>query len=332
MSPRRQEHVGQPGRANHVAEVDVATRQVKRTSAGWQARLGPGPEPDGKTLFVANGLSDDMTLVDTQSGKAIRTVAAGRVPHTPWCLNETRPATAAPGGSRGGRLPAGSGAPWSGVAAAQTVPRPTPWPWCRWPTTPLPEPPAGAALPRTPGGRAAGRGEMGASDAEVGLRAAGQALKVVEATASNAAELPQLLANSRPTAWHWVLDLPDDAELPQAVKAALGGRHAVQPRRQQRRAARPVLRRMLFHTYPSQAMLNDALAQYLAARSGARRWCCKAPPRPMRPWARPGRAPASATASRPRRPSRSSSRATRASATWATRACSPATATTRWWR
>jgi YVTN family beta-propeller protein len=38
--------------------------------------------PDGKTLYVANGLSDDMTLVDTAAGKAIRTVAVGRVPHS----------------------------------------------------------------------------------------------------------------------------------------------------------------------------------------------------------------------------------------------------------
>ena len=39
--------------------------------------------PDEATLYVTNGLSDDMTLVDTREGKAIRTVAAGRVPHTP---------------------------------------------------------------------------------------------------------------------------------------------------------------------------------------------------------------------------------------------------------
>jgi YVTN family beta-propeller protein len=31
---------------------------------------------------VANGLSDDMTLVDAASGKAIKTVPAGRVPHS----------------------------------------------------------------------------------------------------------------------------------------------------------------------------------------------------------------------------------------------------------
>ncbi|MBV1733125.1 MAG: hypothetical protein KUA38_12855, partial [Hydrogenophaga sp.] len=43
---------------------------------------GMGFQPDGKTLYVANGLSDDMTLVDAASGKAIKTVPAGRVPHS----------------------------------------------------------------------------------------------------------------------------------------------------------------------------------------------------------------------------------------------------------
>jgi YVTN family beta-propeller protein len=66
-----------------VAEVDVATRQVKRTVLAGKRAWGLALSKDEKTLFVTNGLSDDMTLVDTQSGKAIRTVAVGRVPHTP---------------------------------------------------------------------------------------------------------------------------------------------------------------------------------------------------------------------------------------------------------
>jgi YVTN family beta-propeller protein len=31
---------------------------------------------------VANGLTDDMTVVDTATFKALRTVKVGRVPHT----------------------------------------------------------------------------------------------------------------------------------------------------------------------------------------------------------------------------------------------------------
>ncbi|MDR7149148.1 PQQ-dependent catabolism-associated beta-propeller protein [Hydrogenophaga palleronii] len=70
------------GKANHVAEIDVATKVVKNQILVGQRAWGLGFQPDGKTLYVANGLSDDMTLIDTASGKAIRTVPAGRVPHT----------------------------------------------------------------------------------------------------------------------------------------------------------------------------------------------------------------------------------------------------------
>lgn len=70
------------GRANHVVEVDVATRTVKNQVLVGNRAWGLAFSPDGKTLYVSNGLSDDMTLVDAASAKAIKTVAAGRVPHT----------------------------------------------------------------------------------------------------------------------------------------------------------------------------------------------------------------------------------------------------------
>jgi PQQ-dependent catabolism-associated beta-propeller protein len=70
------------GRANHVAEIDVATHAVKRLVLVGKRAWGLRIHPDGKTLYVANGLSDDLTLIDTASGKAIKTVPAGRVPHT----------------------------------------------------------------------------------------------------------------------------------------------------------------------------------------------------------------------------------------------------------
>lgn len=70
------------GRANHVAEVDQASREVRNTILVGKRAWGLGVHPDGKTVYVANGLSDDMTLVDTAAGKAVRTVAAGRVPHS----------------------------------------------------------------------------------------------------------------------------------------------------------------------------------------------------------------------------------------------------------
>jgi YVTN family beta-propeller protein len=37
---------------------------------------------NGQTLYVTNGLSDDMSIVDTAKMKAVKTLAAGRVPHS----------------------------------------------------------------------------------------------------------------------------------------------------------------------------------------------------------------------------------------------------------
>jgi YVTN family beta-propeller protein len=70
------------GKANHVAEIDAASYQVRRTILVGKRAWGLAAHPDGKVLYVLNGLSDDMTLVDTATGKAVRTVAAGRVPHS----------------------------------------------------------------------------------------------------------------------------------------------------------------------------------------------------------------------------------------------------------
>jgi PQQ-dependent catabolism-associated beta-propeller protein len=70
------------GRANHVAVVDVASRQVKGYVLAGRRAWGLAVSRDGKRLYVANGLSDDLTIVDTQSLKATRTLRVGRVPHT----------------------------------------------------------------------------------------------------------------------------------------------------------------------------------------------------------------------------------------------------------
>ena len=37
---------------------------------------------DESMLVVVNGLSDDISLVDTKTNKVLRSVAVGRVPHT----------------------------------------------------------------------------------------------------------------------------------------------------------------------------------------------------------------------------------------------------------
>lgn len=70
------------GKANHVAAVDIASRKVRSLtlvgSRAWNVAL----TRDESRLFVVNGLSDDVTVVDTASGKAIKSIQVGRVPHT----------------------------------------------------------------------------------------------------------------------------------------------------------------------------------------------------------------------------------------------------------
>jgi PQQ-dependent catabolism-associated beta-propeller protein len=69
------------GRANHVAVVDVPTRQVRDYilvgSRPWGLRLNA----DETILYVANGLSDDVSIIDTKSLRVRKSVPVGRVPY-----------------------------------------------------------------------------------------------------------------------------------------------------------------------------------------------------------------------------------------------------------
>ena len=70
------------GRANHVAVVDVASRQVRGYVLVGKRAWGLALSRNGQTLYVANGLSDDMSIVDTAKMRAVKTLKAGRVPHS----------------------------------------------------------------------------------------------------------------------------------------------------------------------------------------------------------------------------------------------------------
>ncbi|MBV8702622.1 MAG: hypothetical protein JO118_02835 [Acetobacteraceae bacterium] len=70
------------GRANHVAFVDTATKKVRDYVLLDSRVWGVALSPDEKTLYVANGLSDDLSIVDMRSRQSVRTVPVGRVPHT----------------------------------------------------------------------------------------------------------------------------------------------------------------------------------------------------------------------------------------------------------
>ncbi|MCY4230530.1 MAG: beta-propeller fold lactonase family protein [Alphaproteobacteria bacterium] len=70
------------GRANHVAFVNAASHEVEDYvlvgSRAWNLAL----DRDNRRLVVANGLSDDISIIDMESRKVERSVRVGRVPHT----------------------------------------------------------------------------------------------------------------------------------------------------------------------------------------------------------------------------------------------------------
>ncbi len=70
------------GRANHVAVVDVASRKVGNLILVGKRAWGLAVSRDNATLYVANGMSDDVSVVDVASARALKTVKAGRVPHS----------------------------------------------------------------------------------------------------------------------------------------------------------------------------------------------------------------------------------------------------------
>lgn len=69
------------GRANHIAVVDVANRQVTDYvlvgSRAWNTTLNR----DESLLYVVNGLSDDVSVIDTGSLKVRKSIPVGRVPY-----------------------------------------------------------------------------------------------------------------------------------------------------------------------------------------------------------------------------------------------------------
>lgn len=70
------------GRANHVAFVNAQTGEVGDYVLVGKRAWNMTFNRDESLLFVANGLSDDMTIIDMKTRKAVRSVPIGRVPHT----------------------------------------------------------------------------------------------------------------------------------------------------------------------------------------------------------------------------------------------------------
>ena len=69
------------GRANHVAFVDVRARKVTQLVLAGKRAWNVSLDKSEARLYVVNGLSDDMTVIDVATAKALRTVPVGRVPY-----------------------------------------------------------------------------------------------------------------------------------------------------------------------------------------------------------------------------------------------------------
>ncbi|MDB5540695.1 MAG: beta-propellerrepeat-containing protein [Devosia sp.] len=70
------------GRANHVAIIDARTHEVLSYVLVGKRAWSVDLTSDEKFAYVANGLSDDITVIDMASMKAVKSVPVGRVPHS----------------------------------------------------------------------------------------------------------------------------------------------------------------------------------------------------------------------------------------------------------
>jgi PQQ-dependent catabolism-associated beta-propeller protein len=70
------------GRANYVAFVDTATREIRDYVLVGSHPWGVALSANEKTLYVVNWVSDDLSIVDVPSRKAIKAVPVGRGPHS----------------------------------------------------------------------------------------------------------------------------------------------------------------------------------------------------------------------------------------------------------
>lgn len=70
------------GRANHVAFVDVARHEIQDYVLVGRRAWNMTLSRDGARLYVVNGLSDDITVVDMESRRPLTSVRVGRVPHS----------------------------------------------------------------------------------------------------------------------------------------------------------------------------------------------------------------------------------------------------------
>lgn len=70
------------GRANHIAFINAATKEIEDYVLVGSRAWGVDLNGDESILFVSNGLSDDLSIIDMATRQNIRSVPVGRIPHT----------------------------------------------------------------------------------------------------------------------------------------------------------------------------------------------------------------------------------------------------------
>jgi ABC transporter substrate binding protein (PQQ-dependent alcohol dehydrogenase system) len=126
------------------------------------------------------------------------------------------------------------------------------------------------AYPGHPQGRPGDAARLAADEASVELQMAGVALKIREVMLPDLQALPKALADLKAArVQHVLADLPLPAlrQLVQTAPSALGGAMIFNAGLDDDGLRGEQCAAHLLHTYPSQQMFSDALAQYLAARS-----------------------------------------------------------------
>ena len=69
------------GRANHVAVINVRSREVVDYIVVGKRAWGLRLNADETRLWVANGLSDDVSIIDTRTNRVLVSVPVGQVPY-----------------------------------------------------------------------------------------------------------------------------------------------------------------------------------------------------------------------------------------------------------
>lgn len=76
------------GSANNIAVINRVTREILDYVRVGRRAWGLAQSVDGKLLYVLNGLSDDMTIIDLDTNRPIRTVRTGLVPHAVMVITQ----------------------------------------------------------------------------------------------------------------------------------------------------------------------------------------------------------------------------------------------------